>query len=147
MDVSAVEITQRLLSRGSVRNNFYMAHTEFLDLDSPPPWGVIQGLGDRLHVLGCPEDIWMTQRQYDHLLRTVPRLQATWVETARHAYCTSLGQCKAVTDVIVGILEDEEDRHYAEGKGGAKVGEALAEVNPSEWSISVSVVETSVSKM
>ena len=52
MDLSAVNVTQRLLSHGSVGNNFFMAHTEFRDLDRPPPWALMQGLAERLHMLG-----------------------------------------------------------------------------------------------
>ena len=52
MDLDAVEVTQRLLTRGSVSNNFYMAHTEFRDLDCPPPWALLRALSNRLHVLG-----------------------------------------------------------------------------------------------
>jgi hypothetical protein len=52
MDPEAADTTQRLLSRHSVRNYFYMAHTEFHDLDRPPPWEVLRSLGSRHYVLG-----------------------------------------------------------------------------------------------
>ena len=52
MDPKSVEVTQQLLTRHSVANNFFMAHTEFRDLASPPPWRLFEDLGERLHLLG-----------------------------------------------------------------------------------------------
>lgn len=52
MDKDAEELTEALLTYGSVRNNFYMAHTEYKLLHQPPPWHVLRHLGQRLHITG-----------------------------------------------------------------------------------------------
>ena len=52
MDLDAEMLTQRLLQYGSVRNNFFLANSEYPVLDETPPWDLLQGLGQRLHVLG-----------------------------------------------------------------------------------------------
>ncbi|GAX80131.1 hypothetical protein CEUSTIGMA_g7569.t1 [Chlamydomonas eustigma] len=107
MDPEAADTTQRLLSRSSVRNYFYMAHTEFRDLDRPPPLELLRSLGRRHCVLGCPEDIWMTSDQYQDLVRQIPGLQTSWMKDVRHAYCTSQSQCMKVTETLVEILAQE----------------------------------------
>ena len=94
----------------------------------------------------------MTQRQYDHLLRRLPNVQATWVGSARHAYCTSLSQCKDVTSVLAGILEEEEGRFESQSEGGHQQKAIPAEgggsgAEPSEWTIAASTVEVTISKI
>lgn len=42
MDARAEELTLQLLRAGSVRNNFYMANTEYSLLDQPPDWDVLR---------------------------------------------------------------------------------------------------------
>ena len=53
MEASAVEATRQLVTRNCVRNFFFLAKTEFKDLDAPPPCQLLRNLGSRLHVFGC----------------------------------------------------------------------------------------------
>ncbi len=75
MDKEAVVVTARLITRASVRNNFYLAKTEFRELNNPPPLELLRNLGKRLHVLGCPEDPWMSRAQFQELLSKVQGIQ------------------------------------------------------------------------
>ena len=72
----------------------------FLNHRRSPPWELLRGLGSRLHVLGCPEDIWMARWQYDEFVSTCPEAQAIWLDDVGHAYCTSAQQCSRVNSVI-----------------------------------------------
>ena len=106
MEASAIETTRLLLDRHAVRQNFFLAKTEFAQLHRPPPWTLLELLGPRLHVLGCPEDIWMTSLQYQEVLKrlTPHGMSATWVEVASHAYVTSREQTEEVTKIIAAYI-------------------------------------------
>lgn len=77
MDPEVVEQTRSLLSRHSIRNNFFLAMWEFLDLDQPvgPLLDLLGQLGARAHVVCCPADTWMSQQQYKNMTAALPGLQ------------------------------------------------------------------------
>ncbi|KAG1653613.1 hypothetical protein FOA52_011350 [Chlamydomonas sp. UWO 241] len=106
MDTWAASVTASLLTRHAMRNCMYMGHTEFVDLDRPPAWRALQALGRRLHVFGCPEDVWLSARQWSELQERLPGLQATWVPGVTHAYCASGDQCSIVTALMHPVLTE-----------------------------------------
>ncbi|PNH00989.1 hypothetical protein TSOC_013146 [Tetrabaena socialis] len=111
MDSDAVYLTARLLSRHTCRNAFFLASHEFRDLSRPWPWALMAALGERLHVMGCAEDTWLSREQYDTMLEAVPGLQATWHPDLRHAFCISQPQSQAVADSIAAIAQPHLPPH------------------------------------
>jgi hypothetical protein len=75
MTAASVRLTCELLHPATILNNFYMAHTEFHVLDKPFDWaGLLGRLADRLHVVACPKDPWLSAEQHAHMLASVPGL-------------------------------------------------------------------------
>eukprot|EP00199_Chlamydomonas_sp_CCMP681_P001762 CAMPEP_0119105862 /NCGR_PEP_ID=MMETSP1180-20130426/3720_1 /TAXON_ID=3052 ORGANISM="Chlamydomonas cf sp, Strain CCMP681" /NCGR_SAMPLE_ID=MMETSP1180 /ASSEMBLY_ACC=CAM_ASM_000741 /LENGTH=367 /DNA_ID=CAMNT_0007091035 /DNA_START=169 /DNA_END=1272 /DNA_ORIENTATION=+ len=109
MSEEAVLTTCELLQPASIRQNFYMAKTEFEQLDEPFNWKLLGNLGQRARVLACPNDDWMSQTQYKHMLTRVPGLQTSWVTPGlEHAFCTNSEQCATVVGHVKAGLESAE---------------------------------------
>eukprot|EP00798_Chlamydomonas_sp_ICE-L_P020742 gene20742-27561_t len=54
---------------------FFLAHHEFLDLAKPFDWDLLPWYGDRLHIVCCPNDIWMSGEQYRKMRDELPSVQ------------------------------------------------------------------------
>lgn len=106
MDEYAVGMSVDLLSRHSLRNNLYLAAHEFRDLSRPFEWGLLARLGSRLHVMACPNDTWLSRRQFDDMHERLPGLQATWHDDLTHAFCVSHYQSERVASVVAGIARE-----------------------------------------
>jgi pimeloyl-ACP methyl ester carboxylesterase len=123
LDPQAIETTASLLSASSVKQNFFMGHTEFQaegGLRQPPPLELLRSLAPRLTIFGCPEDDWMSKQQYDFIRTQVPDAKYMWIEDARHAFVTNEVQNRRVCQEIVREIQEElqhsSPTHYIKSK-------------------------------
>lgn len=103
LDLEAINTTASLLSASSVKQNFFMGHTEFGKeggLKQPPPLQLLRSLGNRLAIFGCPEDDWMSKMSFEFLRESLPDAKHVWIEDARHAFVTNENQNQRVSREI-----------------------------------------------
>jgi hypothetical protein len=63
------------------------------------------------HTHSCPEDVWLSGRQWEELQERLPGVQATFVPGVRHAYCASGDQCAIVTELMQPVLTEALAHH------------------------------------
>ena len=103
LDLSAVSITASLLSSQSVKQNFFMGHTEFQTTGlkkKPPPLDLLRSLGQRLSIYGCPLDDWLSEASFTFLKSELPDSRHVFIQDARHAFVTHEGQNAVVAGHI-----------------------------------------------
>lgn len=50
-------------------------HLQFRDLSRPFAWHLLRQLGQRLHLLACPKDMWLPDHHFQEVLMQVPDIQ------------------------------------------------------------------------
>ncbi|PNH01886.1 hypothetical protein TSOC_012188 [Tetrabaena socialis] len=103
LSAGAAEAIAARLNRSTLRNAMYLATDEFKVIYFKSSHNLASGLGQRLHVMGCDEDTWLSRAQYEELRQRVPGLQATWHGELRHDFCVSEAQSRAVAEHVCNL--------------------------------------------
>jgi len=100
----AVDSTGMLLRYWNCYNAFYLAKTEFADLEAPPDWDLIRRLGDRAAMIVCPNDMWAPDWMMEEMQAEVPALPVIRDTSMVHGFCVSDVQSRGMAAHLAGLL-------------------------------------------
>ncbi|DBA65653.1 TPA: hypothetical protein ACH3X2_002712 [Trebouxia sp. C0005] len=85
----AENATVGLLNYHTIKNGFYLGHTEFRDLAGPVDWQQLADLGEKVAVICNPHDTWFSKRSWEQMWLKLPQVKAYMEEAQRHDFCVS----------------------------------------------------------
>lgn len=106
-----MDVVRSLLHRHSVHNNFYMAHTEFRDLDRSRheeliDIGLLRHFGQRLALICTDNDMWFPERHFRYVTSQLPEMRAIWDKALTHAFCVSAVQSRNMAGHVASCLAE-----------------------------------------